>query len=302
MSSNTIVLRMMGAAVLVASCERVAHALVCKEDPANIDDVQAFAAFYGCSQERSDFAWYGFDLSNGTWDQSGHCYDYPCNLNFGYAKFVTAVSALRFWEETNRSDVYHTSDDYLFVTLPTNTMSHVRFNSQYVPSSDEAASGFLAAAMTEWYQNRRVDYYCPTMSGRDEWMAIRVNGGKLLARMASMVHETWHHWLRTRSFSGDHLKCGGSDCDYWYPHGSFVFHPLGPEDLNWYQLGSNGSYKTFHSPYQVETEFACDVSNDTVANWGTFSFKLGARKWANNRMAGRIKNGVFFTCGFPRPY
>ena len=148
------------------------------------------------------------------------------------------------------------------------------------------------------------------------------------ARVGTMIHEAWHAWQFMNDVGtagpcgptvpippgfhnctceqGGHI-CGAPSgicptanaCDYYYFHNFqqfqyFNFGSSAPPDL-----ARNNPPNRFHSPYQIQFEWQCDVATHPNPNEVPFAVQIAAWGLASWYEANRLQNAPPFTCSIP---
>ena len=219
-----------------------------------------------------------------SWDPAGEAEPWRASLPYG--KMINAVYLLAYALSDDYRSQWHARNDYLSAACAESNAYHGPFYLRFVDGSGEASADtgrFLA--------RDRTDLHC----------AIFNFGGPSddpANRASVLVHESWHHWQYDKGYVGDHLQGGDIDAglegDYYY------FHRVGAFDFGvlWqYQL----SPLLFHSPYQVQCEFAADLA-ELSADWVPIAVTQSARNFGNTRLAGQFFNRPSYRIGQPRPF
>jgi hypothetical protein len=153
--------------------------------------------------------------------------------------------------------------------------------------------------------------YCPLYDTDNE--------NTVAERASTIIHESWHAWGNENlnsdykdSLSKGHEtgaivqgRCDGhGECDFFRAHRKDEF---GPKDLvnagRVTDVRSGATLRrksTFHSVYQTEYEFLCDVA-DNSATFMSYSVREAAALVAKKLASGRFVNTVPFFCGSTRP-
>jgi len=118
------------------------------------------------------------------------------------------------------------------------------------------------------------------------------------ARISTLVHENWHSYKekigkKPANNRGGHRggpigACADSYCDHWYRHN--------PQDSPY---GDMHSQTRFHSVYQMEIEYNCDVALYAESDFVPDAVARHARAIANKFMNDYIIETPSFRCAAP---
>ena len=226
---------------------------------------------------RSDFdmntddwgiSWGGGALANGP----------PCDDFNDVMKMVNAgmlmLSGINFTRGSNLILVsYHSTffpdGDYSNLSFHGGSDWHNWFRDQVATAlAPNAAADFSARSGINIGQPDLLQLGCSMFDQAPPSFLKRVSLATPEVRAEVTLHEAWHAWEHSHNNevnTGDcgHTKCGddghptkgfcraGYECDVWQPHA----------------MVGEGQMKTvLHRPYQVMTEFACDIV-DTPQSW-----------------------------------
>ncbi len=213
-----------------------------------------------------------------------------CNINKEFAKHWNASYLITYGLADNNEFSFHGTGDYRGVAEARSSSYH----SSFYHDVDDGTSPLGKFVYNPFTTNEIV-----TLCGL---YTATFGGANPAARAGVFMHEGWHGWLSkydwsNGSCSGHHCgptgNCTKSNCDYFYFHGigAFAFG----------QLWKGDPPEFFHTPYQLQVEFLCDVS-DYPQSWVPASVRLAAQAHANARAADRFINGPGYFCGAARPW
>ena len=144
-----------------------------------------------------------------------------------------------------------------------------------------------------------VSYECPTFNGSTD----------VLGMAAITLHEHWHAVLHDHGFAqgthghmaGPTGECTNATCDYFYAHHLSDYLPTDSNSQGFLGFLSTTNFTHyFHSPYQIEIEYACDVAN-FPQGWTPAIVHQNAAAAANSTLT-FIANVVPWKCGDPVPF
>ena len=260
----------------------------CDQSSASSADNDLWAT-HGCWVEFFNWEYQAYNMTQSQWDSRGW-FD-ACNSNLEYPKHWNAAYLVTYGLLDNQSQSFHGTADYR-------------------PGSEAASGNFHPHTTHEATDDTGIfGRYIPNVFSADELQTscllynASVANANPASRAGDFMHEGWHGWMRTWSYSngdvgghrpGPQGACTINGCDYFYWHGisAYAFGAMWQND---------GTAQRFHSPNQVQVEFLCDVS-DQPQWWVPASVRLAAAADANTRAAQRFINGPGYTCGSPRPW
>jgi len=219
-----------------------------------------------------------------SWDPAGEAEPWRASLPYG--KMINAIYLLAYALSDDYWSQWHARNDYLSAARAESNAYHGPFYLRFVDGHGEATADtgrFLA--------RDRTDMHCAVFN-------FRGASDDPVNRASVLVHESWHHWQWEKGFVGDHLHGGDIDPDLDGDH--YYFHPVSAFDFGvlWqYRL----SPLLFHSPYQVQCEFAADIA-ELSNDWVPIAVTQSARHFGNTRLALQFFKRPSYRIGQPRPF
>ena len=131
----------------------------------------------------------------------------------------------------------------------------------------------------------------------------------VIAMAAIFMHENWHAVLHDHGFAqgtNGHMagplgQCNNGTCDYFYAHHLADYLPTDSNSNGFLGYLSTTNYTHYyHTPFQMETEWACDVAN-YPQSWTPATVWQNTTGFANDNFA-NIANVVPWKCGLPVPF
>lgn len=228
--------------------------------------------------------WYGFWL-NSSWNGSPGRQD-ACNVTRPFTKMMSAIWVINYALTDNYSAQWHATEDYWPESRAMGTGYHGDVSNVFRDvGSAEANSDASPGGDT--------NYFCTVFDGLGQGIPGQSNS--TVNRASVIVHEMWHHWQAQNGYKGTHpTACPLGACDPYYFHtvSAFDFGRLKQFSLN---------PLLFHSPYQLNVEFDCDVAEMSIPSMPRTTTQV-ARMYANARLRGQFTNAVGYVCGNPRPF
>lgn len=301
----------------------------------NMTDNVVFA-LHGCSPEyidRANWHWANLHIDEDDWSDHGVSSG-PCVISTDYAKHVNA-----WWLVASMPHLplpgslpppnliqprraFHDHDDYGFIVDGNDTDWHDTYKHIAV---DSYAFAGLFEHFFLFSGTDQSDTFCPVY---DPTQGPTMNN--VAQRAMTMVHEGWHGWgfrnlnsdyadMLAQNRGGHELgpqglqrflapigNCtNGQECDHFRPHRTDEFISRELKNAGRKTGVFSGAplrhQTTFHSVYQVEIEFACDLA-DYGADFLPYSVREAAAIAAKNDMTTTIVETVPFFCGSTRPF
>lgn len=298
------------------------YAATCASTASNLSSGdQALWNAHLCDVPYINFNLGRYDIQYGDWSDKGLSSAGVCDINQVYAKQWNATYLLDYatgndnpwWNAGGRG--FHYPEDYGGLAGHDSSGFHdgQRF---LMPGYN---SGLLGLYQTLFATPNRLNTYCGVYDN------LTPPNGRLAGlvyaspdmRAAVMVHEGTHGWWRKIGTNGG--NCGGhhcysdfsqqflqgtcqtnpGNCDFFYFHGTSKY----ARGALWYQDGKNGQgpLQYFHSPYQNQIEFLCDLVNNGQ-EWLPTVVLQNAENQANDIGTRNIINGPGIKCGTIKPW
>jgi len=231
------------------------------------------------------------------------------NPNTPFSKMLNSVYIINYGLKDDAEHSWHGTADYVPLGVARDNVYHSPFFRSVTIGTDDYNASF--------HQN---------IPGDDEithtCRLFDHGPNDPVFRAAAMLHETWHAWENKNFHAGSlqHLaapngmctqKAGSFSCDRFYPHTLETFRPFGTlnqeaveSPISWlpaaYQANDADPNK-FHSPYQVQFEYLCDLADPvTAAAWVTMAMQTAAQGGVTEASQHFI-NGTPIQCGNNHP-
>jgi len=287
------------------------HAATCASGSVNLSATdQALWNVHGCQPNYINWQYQRYDLRAEDWWEKG--WNDACNPQVVYPKHWNATYLIDYaisfdapwWNPSGRA--FHHSVDYGGMTEHSSSGYHD--GQRHLMAGYSAPSrNLLGLYQTEFGTPNHLNTFCEAYD-----IAANANATPDM-RAAVMVHEGTHGWFHKIGTNGG--NCGGhhcpgeiwpisaspfctlGTCDFFYFHGATVY----PKGTLWYQDNNQGVGKYFHSPFQNQIEFLCDIAN-FGDDWVPLSVVKDAQGWAQQVATQAIINGPGYRCGIMKPW
>ena len=173
-----------------------------------------------------------------------------------------------------------------------------RFHDNITWQYNDTTSGTEALTTTNLFQ-MNTSYWC-------QLFGTSSAANSPTERGAVIVHEAWHAWQYDHGWDGSHRSdcpAGTASCDWYYPHTQIEYLPGDSYTAGDLDIEPVIGWR-FHSPYQLASEYECDVSQFSRP-WvplGITGASGTARFFTNFRNANNFSNAVAWKCGNPLPF
>lgn len=296
-----------------------AYGATCASNQANqsfLDD--ALWQTHECRPEYVNFHFQRYDLRYDDWSEKG--WTDACDPLQAYGKHWNATWLIDYaisfdspwWSPSGRA--FHHSVDYGSLTEHSSSGYHDaqrHMMAGYSLNSNGTQPILLGKYQTPVAASNRVNTYCETYDVAET--GARGNNVSPDMRAAVMVHESTHGFYHKIGFywgsCGGHYCpgeltaasntpfCSQPGCDLFYFHGARAYG----KDMLWYQDDNLGRGQYFHTPYQSEIEFLCDLAA-FGAEWLPMSVIQDAQAQSMLLGTQALINGPGIACGTMKPF
>ena len=291
------------------------HAATCASTSSSTSSTdQALWQSHGCWNDYFLYQYQHFDLRYEDWSEKG--WSDACNPLMVFPKhwnatylidYGIAADGLAWWNPSGRT--FHYTEDY--DAMVAHDSSGYHDSQRHLMAGYSGTRNLLGLYQTVVAAPNRVNTFCEAYDTAGT--ADRSSNATVAMRAAVMVHEGTHGWFHKIGANGGNCgghhcigeiwpapaqdKCTLGTCDFFYFHGATIY----PRGTLWYQDNNQGLGKYFHSMFQNEIEFLCDVADfgsESVPN----AVVVDAASKANLLATQAIINGPGYRCGILKPW
>jgi len=250
----------------------------------------------GCWEEFYLWGYRAYDI--GLTDDSWHPWGYhqACDIDRPFAKTMVSIGLIAYGLTDDYLQQWHSTGDYISLTRATASRFHSNYTTEWRNYQGESLGSYNSFSNT----------FTHTCKMNEGFGTFGVGNNSAVIRAGVLVHESWHAWQDKHGYSVAHadgplractVNVEGA-CDAFWPHAVSAFD-FG--QLHTASFTPTGTPLDFHTPYQVEAEFYCDIAELSRVEVPPIE-RDRARLESNFLLASTFINVAPYRCGSTRPW